>query len=52
MNTADILIVGGGIIGSSITYNLLNDGFKRKVVVFEKDPLYTKSSTTLAVGGV
>ena len=52
MKTADILIVGGGIIGSSIAYNLLNDGFKGKVVVFEKDPMYTKASTTLAAGGV
>lgn len=52
MNTADILIIGGGIVGSSIAYNLLNDGFKGKVIVFEKDPLYKFASSTLAGGGI
>lgn len=48
----DILIVGGGIIGSSIAYNLMNDEFNGKVVVFEKDPTYEFSSTTLSAGGI
>jgi FAD-dependent oxidoreductase domain-containing protein 1 len=50
--SCDILIVGGGIIGSSIAYNLMNDGFKGKVAVFEKDPTYEFSSTTLSAGGI
>ena len=49
---ADILIIGGGIIGSSIAYNLLNDGFSGKVVVFEKDASYEFASTPLAAGGI
>ncbi len=52
METADVLIIGGGIIGSSIAYNLLNDGFKGKVVVFEKDNSYQFASTSFAAGGV
>jgi glycine/D-amino acid oxidase-like deaminating enzyme len=52
MKTADVLIIGGGIIGSSIAYNLLNDGFKGKVVVFEKDNSYQFASTSFAAGGV
>jgi glycine/D-amino acid oxidase-like deaminating enzyme len=34
----DILIVGGGVIGSSIAYHLLNDGLDGSVAVLEKDP--------------
>jgi glycine/D-amino acid oxidase-like deaminating enzyme len=49
---ADVLIIGGGIIGSSIAYNLLNDGFNGKVVVFERDRSYEFASTPLAAGGI
>ncbi|MCM3092750.1 MULTISPECIES: NAD(P)/FAD-dependent oxidoreductase [unclassified Cytobacillus] len=48
---ADILIIGGGVIGSSIAYNLLNDGFTGKIVVFEKDGLYEFASTPRSAGG-
>ncbi len=48
----DVLIVGGGIIGSSIAYNLMNDEFSGNVSVFEKDPTYEFSSTTLSAGGI
>lgn len=48
----DVLIVGGGVMGSSIAYNLMNDEFDGTVAVFEKDPTYEFSSTTLSVGGV
>jgi glycine/D-amino acid oxidase-like deaminating enzyme len=48
----DVLIVGGGIIGSSIAYHLLNDGFNGSVAVFEKDPTYEFSSTALSAGGI
>jgi glycine/D-amino acid oxidase-like deaminating enzyme len=50
--TFDVVIIGGGIIGSSIAYHLANDGFKGRIAVFEKDPTYEFSSTTLSAGGV
>lgn len=37
-NKADVIIVGGGIIGSSVAYHLLADGFTGRIIVFEKGP--------------
>jgi glycine/D-amino acid oxidase-like deaminating enzyme len=48
----DVLIVGGGIIGSSIAYNLMKDEFNGTVAVFEKDPVYEFASTTLSAAGI
>ncbi len=50
-NKADVIIIGGGVIGSSIAYNLLNDGFAGKIIVFEKDGLYEFASTPRSAGG-
>jgi len=47
-----IIVIGGGIMGSSIAYHLANDGFPGRIAVFEKDPTYEFSSTTLSAGGV
>lgn len=49
----DVLIIGGGGIGSSIAYWLksrANDALN--VVVVEKDPTYQTASTPLSVGGL
>ncbi|RYL92493.1 FAD-binding oxidoreductase [Sporolactobacillus sp. THM7-4] len=48
---ADVIIIGGGINGSSVAYNLLHDGFTGKVVVFEKDKAYEYASTPRCAGG-
>lgn len=48
----DLIIVGGGVIGSSIAYNLLNDGYEGEITVFEKDKLYEYSSTPRSAGGI
>jgi glycine/D-amino acid oxidase-like deaminating enzyme len=50
--TFDILIIGGGVMGSSMAYHLVNDGFRGRVGIFEKDPSYEKASTLLSVGGI
>jgi len=48
----DVIIVGGGIIGTSIAYNLAHDGFKGKIAVFEMDPTYGHSTTALSNAGI
>src|SRR5256885_9250839 len=50
--SADILIIGGGVIGSSIAFNLLQDGFKGRILIIERDPSYQFASSALAMGGV
>ena len=47
-----ILIVGGGVVGSSIAYHLRLDGHTGRVVVIERDPTYTRASSSLAMGGI
>jgi FAD-dependent oxidoreductase domain-containing protein 1 len=48
----DIVVIGGGVMGSSISYNLVNDGFDGTILVIEKDPSYQFASTALSAGGV
>ena len=47
-----ILIVGGGVIGSSIAFHLRRDGYPGRVVVIERDPTYARASSFLAMGGI
>lgn len=49
---AKIVIVGGGIIGSSIAYHLAKAGAAADVTVVEPDPTYAFAATPRAVGGV
>ena len=47
------LIAGGGIIGSAIAYFLSKDtNYEGKVLVVERDPSYSKCSTTRSVGSI
>jgi FAD-dependent oxidoreductase domain-containing protein 1 len=48
----DIVVIGGGVIGSSIAYNLANDGFEGSILVIERDPTYEFATTALSAGGV
>ena len=47
-----IIIIGGGVVGSSIAFNLLQDGYDGNVVVMERDSSYQFASSALAFGGV
>ena len=45
----DIIIIGGGIMGSATAYSLLKADNRLKIAVIEKDPAYTHASTTLSM---
>ena len=51
MHKADIIIVGGGVMGSSTAYSLRMNGFEGRIVVFEKDATYEYASTSRSAGG-
>src|ERR1700740_1849273 len=51
METADVVIVGGGIVGSSIAYHLSGSGCT-KVLVIERETHQGKGSTGKSMGGV
>lgn len=53
METYDVVIIGGAVMGSSTAYFLAaNPDFNGSVLVIEKDPTYAKSSTCLSAGGI
>lgn len=53
METADIVIIGGGIIGSAIAYFITGSpDFSGRLVVVERDPTYSRNSTPRSLGGV
>lgn len=52
MERADVVIIGGGVMGSSVAYHLKVQGFAGRVVVLERDPTYQRASTALSVGGI
>ncbi|KAM6984071.1 FAD-dependent oxidoreductase domain-containing protein 1 [Tautogolabrus adspersus] len=52
---ADIVIVGGGVMGWSIAYWLKQKEMRQggvKIIVVEKDPTYSQASTVLSAGGI
>src|SRR3954451_7047766 len=51
MQTAEVLIIGGGIVGSSIAYHLVAAGCK-DVLVIERESALGKGSTGKSMGGV
>lgn len=50
--TADVVIVGGGVMGSSVAFHLRAGGFPGRVVVVERDLTYRQASSALSVGGI
>ncbi len=51
MQTADVVIIGGGIVGSSIAWHLTAAGHKN-VLVIERETAQGKGSTGKSMGGV
>ncbi|NXD42730.1 FXRD1 protein, partial [Copsychus sechellarum] len=54
---ADVVVVGGGVVGWSVAYWLkLLEGRRRRhgmrVLVVERDPMYSRASTVLSAGGI
>jgi sarcosine oxidase subunit beta len=51
METADVVIIGGGIVGASIAWNLTEQGC-RKILILERETHQGKGSTGKSMGGV
>lgn len=51
MQTAEIIIIGGGIVGSSVAYHLTEAGC-RSILVIERETHQGKGSTGKSMGGV
>ncbi|MDT7542760.1 MAG: hypothetical protein QOE33_2664 [Acidobacteriota bacterium] len=49
--TAEVVVIGGGIVGSSVAYHLTEMGC-RDVLVLEREPHQGKGSTGKSMGGV
>src|SRR5438034_10931160 len=50
-HTADVVIIGGGIIGASIAYHLRQDGLSGRLMVIERDTTYARATTPMSMGG-
>lgn len=48
----DVVIIGGGIMGSATAYYLMKSDRKLKAAVVEKDPTYTYASSTLSAANI
>ena len=51
MQTADVVIIGGGIVGASIAYHLTSAG-QKNVLILERESHQGKGSTGKSMGGV
>ncbi|HXG89572.1 MAG TPA: FAD-binding oxidoreductase [Vicinamibacterales bacterium] len=49
---ADVVIIGGSVVGSSAAWHLRRDGFTGRIIVIERDPAYARASAFLAMGGI
>ena len=50
--SADVVLIGGGIIGASIAYHLRQDGFSGRILVIERDTTYARAATPMSLGGI
>ncbi len=49
---ADVVVIGGGVVGSAAAWRLRADGLGGRVVVVERDRTYARASSWLAMGGI
>ncbi len=49
--TADVVIIGGGVMGTSTAYHLARKGVKN-VVLIEREPFFGTMSTGQCAGGI
>lgn len=49
---ADVVIIGGGVVGASAAWHLREHGFTGRIVVVERDRSYRRASSFLAMGGI
>jgi FAD-dependent oxidoreductase domain-containing protein 1 len=52
VNSVDVAIVGGGVVGSATAFHLLKHGFSGRIAIIEKDTTYAYGCTARAVGGM
>jgi glycine/D-amino acid oxidase-like deaminating enzyme len=52
MKTYDIVIVGGGVVGSACAYYLKKHGFPGSIAIVEKDTTWQWSATARSAGGL
>lgn len=53
MSSADIVIVGGGVMGSAIAWSTVTDtAFDGTVTVVERDPTYRRASSALSASSI
>ncbi|MEW2386694.1 FAD-dependent oxidoreductase [Micromonospora sp. NPDC047707] len=50
--TPDVLVIGGGVLGSAVAVHLLRETSSLDVVVIEPDPTYALAATPRASGGI
>ena len=51
-DTKDVIIIGGGVIGSSTAYHLMSRDPQLNLAVIEPDPTYTQASSSLSLANV
>src|SRR5687768_13611652 len=53
MQSFDVVIAGGAVMGSSVAYHLLAEPtFRGRVLVVERDPTYRRSASALSAASI